>query len=297
MHSTCPSPPQTVPVTIKMKEDVLQAHRDSTNHPSPAEFAFSVMRCSVAHLAIGVGSSDPEAGETGFKAVDTDALNLMSDVVGRYIETLGLHARENANAAGRTKANAYDVLNAFSMLSPRPLSFAELHNHAIKNGLELPFDRSVQDFPAKKKASRGSTYGAGVSPVGFHNAVRPGHVPDFLPPLPDSQHEVQAIRQPKDSGNRKQGERRRQELKRKQQASAAHRQLRGGVDTGAQSTSNIDLQSNPRQKKKSKLRHQRVSAVSSSVAGALIENEQVGSAAKMSKIQKKVLEGTAKTKG
>ena len=262
------------------------AAEHAARHPSPSEFAFAVMRCSVAHLAIGVGTTDPNppgggdegdssssaasgtasaTSEPGFQNIDTDAANLLADVLGRYIETIGLSARENANAAGRTKANAYDVLNAFGTLAPRPLSITDLYRYAADSGLEMPFERAVAQFPARKK-TRGRAYGSGVSPAEFHSAPRPAHVPAFLPPFPAGHTAVAATRggaHVSSSASSKGGQRRKKRIRHQQDAQAALTHLHGrGASVGTvddeagQIGGSGALQS---QKKKSKLRHQQVS--------------------------------------
>ena len=137
----------------------FKASLDAARHPTPDEFSHSVTRCAVAHLALGVANTDPRPPtdtsiEPGFTSADTRAIELLSDIVGRYIETIGLNASENANAAGRTSTNAYDVLNAFGSLTPA-LSIKDLHAYARDKGLEVPFDRDVSSFP-KRRNQRGS---------------------------------------------------------------------------------------------------------------------------------------------
>ena len=164
-------------------------------HPTPSEFSSAVTKCAMAHLALGVGTTDPRPPNNqtppGFTTADTRAIELLSDVVGRYIETLGLNAGENANAAGRTSTNAYDVVNALSSLSPRPLSIKDLHAFARDKGLEVPFDRDVSSFP-RRRDRRGNSYGSGVSPATFSAAKRPPHAPSFLPPPPELDKRVKA---------------------------------------------------------------------------------------------------------
>ena len=235
---------------------------DASRHPTPDEFAHAVTKCAVAHLAIGVGNSDPQPppGQAGpgFTTADTRAVELLSDVIGRYIETLGLSAGENANAAGRTSTNAYDVLNAMSSLSPRPLSVKDLHTFARDRGLEAPFDRDVSTFP-KRRDRRGKAYGSGVSPAQFHSAKRPQHVPSFLPPPPELDKRIKATSS--QSSTSKSKKRIRQEA----ESQAALTQLHGSSAT-AGIVENASSQ--PSKKKTSNLRYQKVSGSSVGVSSS-----------------------------
>ena len=268
-------------------------------------------------MALAVASTDPSpptegSGRVpGFEAADTEALDLLSDIVGRYIETIGLNARENANAAGRTKSNAYDVLNALGSLSPRPLSVTDLYKHAAECGLELPFDRAVPEFPARKK-NRGRAYGSGVSPVGFHSAARPQHVPSFLPPFPANQHATAATRPSKSSGKGA-NENRRLKRIRQQQASQAGlaalhgrsgKSIDGRAVTSMGEASAADTSHHHKQKR-SKLRHQQIGNGAASVgvtnntsrfggnniSGAI----SVADGVHLDAVQKDILAGTARS--
>jgi hypothetical protein len=296
------------------------ANEDALQHPSPSEFAFAVSRVACAHMALGVssaagaggGSASNSADGDGFSACDTEALDLLSDVVGRYMESIGLHARENANAAGRTRSNAYDVLNALGCLSPRPLSVRELYAHAAESGLELPFDRAVPEFPARKKnGRRGRAYGAGVSPVGFHSAARPPHVPPFLPPFPANQHATLAARPPsKQQGGSKRGggseNRRLKRIRQQQAAQAALAALHGSghgvaaVDAAAAASGAAAAGARDRgiKNKRSKLRHQQIGGgVGGGTSSGSGSGVSVG-AVRLDAVQKGILDGTIKkTKG
>ena len=211
----------------------FEASLDAARHPTPDEFSHSVTRCAVAHLALGVANTDPRPPtdpsiEPGFTSADTRAIELLSDIVGRYIETIGLNASENANAAGRTSTNAYDVLNAFGSLTPA-LSIKDLHAYARDKGLEVPFDRDVSSFP-KRRNQRGSAYGSGVSSAQFHSAPRPTHVPSFLPPLPELDKKIKATKT--QSSTDKSKKRIRQEV----ETQAALTQLHGGSSSSSSSS-------------------------------------------------------------
>jgi hypothetical protein len=197
-YSTMATTTTTTPLdstTTNTGATPMMASMDAARHPTPQEFSQAVTKIAVAHLALGVGNTDPRPPEShtppGFTTADTRAVALLSDVIGRYIETIGLNAGENANAAGRTSTNAYDVVNALSALSPRPMSIKDLHDFARDKGLEVPFDRDVSSFP-RRRDRRGRSYGSGVSPANFHAAKRPAHAPSFLPPPPELDKRIKA---------------------------------------------------------------------------------------------------------
>ena len=259
----------------------IDASKDAFRHPTPDEFAHSVTNVAVAHLAIASGSTDPRPPsdgitKPGFTSADTKAVRLLSDVIGRYIETLGLSASENANAAGRASTNAYDVLNAFGSLTPKPLTIKELHTYARDKGLEVPFDREVSDFP-KCRDRKSKTYGSGVSSAQFNSASRPAHVPDFLPPLPELDKRVKVKKN--QTATEKSKKRIRQEAETQAALTALHGGNGGTGNGSSSSNSNNDnntsgsgsgsgaLDKEPDKKKQhvSMLRYQAGSGTSASV--------------------------------
>ena len=142
-------------------------------------------------------------------------------------------------------------------------------------------------FPASKKA-RGQAYGAGVSPVGFHSATRPQHIPAFLPPLPANQHATAATRPPK-HGKKRSNENRRTKRIRQQQASQTGLAVLHGSGQGATAK---EAATGPQEKKKrSKLRHQQITG---RVSNSSENVDVVSGDPRLGPTQKGILDGTAK---
>ena len=88
----------------------MMASMDAARHPTPQEFSQAVTKIAVAHLALGVGNTDPRPPEShtppGFTTADTRAVALLSDVIGRYIETIGLNATKAVQQVARLATGA-----------------------------------------------------------------------------------------------------------------------------------------------------------------------------------------------
>ncbi|GLE03993.1 hypothetical protein PINS_up012904 [Pythium insidiosum] len=148
-----------------------------TAEASAEHFARSVALMSVAHIARGVG----------FDAIQRSAGDALVELLARYIQRLGVAAKETAEHAGRTQARASDVALALHDMLPAPVELRDLIK-ALETA-KRPFPRDVPAFPVKKR-DHVASQAMEQSKIGVR-AELPAYVPKFLPPLP-SRHTYSA---------------------------------------------------------------------------------------------------------
>eukprot|EP00752_Nemacystus_decipiens_P005998 g5416.t1 len=247
-----------------------------------AEFARILTKQAVAHVCVALG----------FTATTPGALECLTDVVQRYVESMAKRTMENTYRAGRTEPNVPDVLQGFQQL-PIPLRWTELRDFAFsedgfssshgassaaadnsgggssssssnaaaagtavaeaeveagadgskagggRGGREMPkrwdqpFHHTVPPFPMPRKRrnpwAEGGEEGAGNGADGAGGqAIRPPHIPAFMPPLPPSSSRAA----PGGSG-RSLAEIRLERLKRQRQGETALRSLGAPVAAAA----------------------------------------------------------------
>jgi hypothetical protein len=142
-----------------------------------AEFSKTVMQSALVHLLKSCETDGEE--KQRFAHVEYGALTAFSDIVGKYIETIGMSSSENAAASGRAVTNLYDVLSAFSTTTVPPITVEALFNFAAESELSHKLDRRVEDFPAKKKRRDGA-FGKMIGDRQQHDF----HILPFLPQYP-----------------------------------------------------------------------------------------------------------------
>ncbi|TMW55479.1 hypothetical protein Poli38472_010361 [Pythium oligandrum] len=140
--------------------------------PTSAEhFARSVALMSVAHVARGVG----------FEAVQRSAGDALVEILAKYIQRIGVSAKEVAEHAGRTQPRATDVTLALHDMLPAPVELTDLIK-ALETA-KRPFPRDIPAFPAHKRDLPGAAQ-LEQTKIGSREDLPP-HVPSFLPPLPN----------------------------------------------------------------------------------------------------------------
>ena len=150
---------------------------DEKKQINTAEFSKIVMQSALVHLLKSCETDDADRNK--FNSVEYGALTAFSDIVGKYIETVGMSSTENAAASGRSVTNMYDVLSAFSTTTSPPLTVEALYDYAAESDLSCRMDRRVEDFPAKKKR-RVATFGEMIGDRQIHSQ----HILPFLPQYP-----------------------------------------------------------------------------------------------------------------
>ncbi|KAJ0400516.1 hypothetical protein ATCC90586_009739 [Pythium insidiosum] len=143
----------------------------ATAKASAEHFARSVALMSVAHIARGVG----------FDAIQRSAGDALVELLAKYIQRLGVAAKETAEHAGRTQARASDVALALHDMLPAPVELRDLIK-ALETA-KRPFPRDVPSFPVKKR-DHVASQAMEQSKIGVR-AELPPYVPKFLPPLPN----------------------------------------------------------------------------------------------------------------
>jgi|EP00505_MAST-04D_sp_SCG-Rhode-Island_P004323 hypothetical protein len=147
---------------------------------STTEFSDAVLQCALAQLSKSVNLPDDDRHEHRFAKCEHGVLAVFSDIVGKYIETVGMSAAENSAVSGRSVTNLYDVINAFSTTGSPPVTVEDLYDFAASEESDEYFDRRIPDFPARKKV-RMSKFGDMAE---NRNNTTPSSVLPFLPPYP-----------------------------------------------------------------------------------------------------------------
>ena len=152
----------------------------SEKQVSTPKFGDAVLQCALAHLLKSVSvDADGSDKQHSFQTVEYGAMSAFSDIVGKYIETLGLASAENGAIAGRSQANLYDLVNALETTQSPPVTVEDLYDFAASNELNSWLDRRVPDFPVRKRA-RTSKFGG----VNESRKDTQKHILPFLPAYP-----------------------------------------------------------------------------------------------------------------
>ena len=86
-------------------------------------------------------------GRLGFDSADGHAFDTLVDVVGKYIETLGLMTKTLAEHDGRTKCELMDVLQAFETMEPHKIDWKDLVRMADEMMWDVPFASGKRLLP------------------------------------------------------------------------------------------------------------------------------------------------------
>eukprot|EP00741_Cyanophora_paradoxa_P019869 tig00000217_g19177.t1 len=126
--------------------------------------------------------------ELGFSSVHGSALEVLSEMLEKYVEETGALAHANAEAAGRTEVNFFDVRTALERVQGRYMPsdrvLEELMQMKAHFFADLQFEKGeLPRFPLKRQRRADSE--AAQQPVsGSSSEPMPDHVPPHLPPFP-----------------------------------------------------------------------------------------------------------------
>ncbi|KAI9153414.1 hypothetical protein LWI28_010986 [Acer negundo] len=153
------------------------------------DFAQAIAKIAVAQICERVG----------FQTFQQSALGTLSDIAVQYIHHIGKTANFYANLAGRTKGNAFDILQGLEDLGPAQgfagasdidhcLASSGVVREIIKyvnEAQDSPFAYSIPCFPVVKEQN--------PTPSFFQIGEEPPdeHIPAWLPAFPDPQTYIQ----------------------------------------------------------------------------------------------------------
>lgn len=162
-------------------EDELK--RSSGGGGAAEKFSRAIARIAVSQIC----------ESAGFQGFQESALDALSDVGIRYLRDLGETAHSNANSAGRTDCNVFDVVQGLEDLNLcwGFLGASDVNRCLVGSGVvreirrfvgsaeEIPFARPVPRFPVIKSRKPTPSFAQiGETPIG-------NHIPDWLPAFPD----------------------------------------------------------------------------------------------------------------
>lgn len=129
----------------------------------------------------------------GFQAFQLSALETLSDIALRYIQSIGKSAHSYANLAGRTESNVFDIIQGLEDLgSVQGFSGASFVDHSLSSsGVvreivqyvgdsdHIPFAYNVPEFPVVKERK--------LTPSFLQTGEEPPeeHIPPWLPMFPE----------------------------------------------------------------------------------------------------------------
>uniref|UniRef100_A0A061RDE3 Transcription initiation factor TFIID subunit 8 n=1 Tax=Tetraselmis sp. GSL018 TaxID=582737 RepID=A0A061RDE3_9CHLO len=125
------------------------------------EYSRAIARCAAAQIS----------DAAGFEAVQESALDMVSELMLRFVSEIGAASHSYAELAGRTDTNVFDVLHALQELG---MDLEQLRDH-IDTEAENPFNHPLPSYPIQ------------TAPPAFREKGEepPEHVPAFLPAFPD----------------------------------------------------------------------------------------------------------------
>ncbi|XVF14420.1 hypothetical protein REPUB_Repub09cG0057700 [Reevesia pubescens] len=168
----------------RKEQEKSQKQLKSYNFRSKSDdFALAIAKVAVAQVCESVG----------FQSFQHSALETLSDIIVRYIYSVGKTANFNANLAGRVEADVFDVIQGLEELG-LGLGFAGASDvdrcvansgivrdigHFVGDANDIPFAYDVPRFPVvKERKEMGSFSEKGEEPPGEH-------IPSWLPAFPD----------------------------------------------------------------------------------------------------------------
>uniref|UniRef100_A0A383W5E7 Transcription initiation factor TFIID subunit 8 n=1 Tax=Tetradesmus obliquus TaxID=3088 RepID=A0A383W5E7_TETOB len=129
------------------------------------EFSRSVARVIAAQIA--------EA--SGFEACQESAIEILADLLLRYLTTVCSSSHSYAELAGRSQSNLADVLLSLEELG---VTADDLHQHLELQKTDVPFAHTLAPYPVRTQRPAPPTFADQAEP-------HPAHVPGFLPAFPD----------------------------------------------------------------------------------------------------------------
>ncbi|KAF6265553.1 Bromodomain associated-domain-containing protein [Scenedesmus sp. NREL 46B-D3] len=129
------------------------------------EFSRSVARVVAAQIA--------EA--SGFDACQESAIEILADLLLRYLTTVCSSSHSYAELAGRSQSNLADLLLSLEELG---VTAEDLHQHLELQRSDVPFAHTLAPFPVRTQRPVPPTFADQGEP-------HPAHLPAFLPAFPD----------------------------------------------------------------------------------------------------------------
>eukprot|EP00511_Aplanochytrium_stocchinoi_P003084 CAMPEP_0204830338 /NCGR_PEP_ID=MMETSP1346-20131115/8475_1 /ASSEMBLY_ACC=CAM_ASM_000771 /TAXON_ID=215587 /ORGANISM="Aplanochytrium stocchinoi, Strain GSBS06" /LENGTH=232 /DNA_ID=CAMNT_0051960517 /DNA_START=176 /DNA_END=874 /DNA_ORIENTATION=- len=124
-------------------------------------------------------------------AADEHAFDTLVDVVGKYIESIGMLTKTFAEHDGRTKGTLVDLLQAFECLEPNRMRWKELITMADMAMWEISFPTGIPDYPVhakkqKKLDKNNRKYGDKTAADADNPTTEalPPYAPAFFPTFP-----------------------------------------------------------------------------------------------------------------
>jgi len=134
------------------------------------EFARQVLRIAVAQIARTKEVGDVDASAEG------EAFEKLVEVVGHYIEHIGLLTRRFSEHDGRTVSNKRDLLQAFAQMRPHRIDWRDLARMCKEVPWQVPSTSGIPYFPVDRRPIRGPKYGdqekRGASDIRAEEIVR-----------------------------------------------------------------------------------------------------------------------------
>ena len=114
--------------------------------------------------------------QAGFTESRWHALDALAEILLRFLREVGAAGQPAAEAAGRSSANASDLLDALTSLRIAPSSIARF----MISDAAAPPNSTLASFPTLKRPKLNPSFAASSSSP-------PQHIPSFLPAFPDAQ--------------------------------------------------------------------------------------------------------------
>ncbi|XVF25376.1 hypothetical protein REPUB_Repub13aG0207500 [Reevesia pubescens] len=155
-------------------------HQETTN---PGEFSLNITKVAVSQICKSVG----------FRRSQVSALETLTMVATKYLETLAKSAVSFSNAANRTQSNLLDLINALHDMSFqvgfKGASTLYDHNNCLLKSTVLEdlsgFVSSTDEIPFAKPIERAKERETEEVKACPGNLQRGSHVPEWLPGFPD----------------------------------------------------------------------------------------------------------------
>lgn len=163
-------------------EDVI-GNSPAVTRAGPNEFGRAIYRIAVAQICQSVG----------FESFNESALESLTDIAVRYLCDLAKTSSSNANMAGRTECNVFDIIQGMedlALLRGFPGASEACHCSVdsgvaremmdyVESAEEIPFAHPVPHFPVVRARKPIPSF----SRMGETSGVK--HIPDWLPAFPD----------------------------------------------------------------------------------------------------------------
>ncbi|CAN8303783.1 unnamed protein product [Cochlearia groenlandica] len=168
--------------TAKFKEPDQSANATS-------DFSFSITRVAVSQTCRSVG----------YTSADSSALNSLTLIATKFLQSLAGLAASFANTANRTEVNVFDIVNGLENISLSTSDYfpggSTLHDAESRCLIKSAALRNISDFvayaseipfakPLPKRENDGSS-GGDRARVRHAPSLQVNSVPAWLPPFPD----------------------------------------------------------------------------------------------------------------